>query len=249
MTAGSAGGETASRIGVPEPGVPAMSAGENAPAIRAFAGCIWEPTAVPSSWASRARSAPCGGRCLVPDQRLVTSGWLVTGLRSAAALTDGGVATVFSVPAALLVGTVLYLVPAGLLWSPPARRLTGIPHPLPHPLPIPRRTMYVSVGLQATGASSLRAAKVDRLASTGVLTGPQLRDALLRLRREVLRPHAMCGSAGRAPIRSTGASWTALTPRTARGGSAWSTTTSRSCTSATVNPLTCSPRGRRRAVT
>ncbi|MEU7047798.1 methyltransferase [Streptomyces eurythermus] len=48
----------------------------------------------------------------------------------------------------------------------------------------------MSVDPQATDASSLRAAMVDRLTSTGVLTDPKLRDALLRVRREVLLPHA-----------------------------------------------------------
>ncbi|MGW1650921.1 hypothetical protein ACWCP9_39560 [Streptomyces eurythermus] len=56
-----------------------------------------------------------------------TSVWLVTDVRPAAALTAGGIAAVFSVHAALLVGTVLYLVPAGLLCSSPVRRLTTMP--------------------------------------------------------------------------------------------------------------------------
>jgi protein-L-isoaspartate O-methyltransferase len=48
----------------------------------------------------------------------------------------------------------------------------------------------MSLDLQATDTSSLRAAMVDRLTSAGVLTNPQLRGALLRVRREVLLPHA-----------------------------------------------------------
>ncbi|MFC9890236.1 methyltransferase [Streptomyces pilosus] len=48
----------------------------------------------------------------------------------------------------------------------------------------------MSPDLQVTDASSLRAALVERLTSAGVLTDPRLRDALLRVRREVLLPHA-----------------------------------------------------------
>ncbi|MFF4715251.1 methyltransferase domain-containing protein [Streptomyces eurythermus] len=48
----------------------------------------------------------------------------------------------------------------------------------------------MSIDLQTADASSLRAAMVDRLTSTGVLTDPRLRDALLRVRRETLLPHA-----------------------------------------------------------
>lgn len=60
-----------------------------------------------------------------------TSVWLVTGVRPAAALTAGGITAVSSVQAALLVGTALYLLPAGLLWSSPVRRLTTMPSPAP----------------------------------------------------------------------------------------------------------------------
>nr|WP_268983038.1 MFS transporter [Streptomyces filamentosus] len=60
-----------------------------------------------------------------------TSVWLVTGLRTAAALTAGGLAAAFSVHTALLVGTLLHLVPAGLLWASPIRRMTAMPAPSP----------------------------------------------------------------------------------------------------------------------
>ncbi|MGW2459473.1 hypothetical protein ACWC4J_11050 [Streptomyces sp. NPDC001356] len=43
---------------------------------------------------------------------------------------------------------------------------------------------------QATDTSGLRTALVGRLVSAGVLTDPRLRAALLRVRREVLLPHA-----------------------------------------------------------
>ncbi|MFI9358604.1 protein-L-isoaspartate O-methyltransferase [Streptomyces lydicus] len=46
------------------------------------------------------------------------------------------------------------------------------------------------VDLQAAETSGLRAAMVDRLTSAGVLTDPRLREALLRVYREVLLPHA-----------------------------------------------------------
>jgi MFS family permease len=62
-----------------------------------------------------------------------TSVWLVTGLRPAAALTAGAIAAVFSVHAALIAGTALYLVPAGLLWASPVRRLTTMPTAAPTP--------------------------------------------------------------------------------------------------------------------
>ncbi|MEV5340151.1 methyltransferase [Streptomyces sp. NPDC052676] len=48
----------------------------------------------------------------------------------------------------------------------------------------------MSLDLHAETLSDLRAAMVDRLTSAGVLTDPHLRDALLRVRREVLLPHA-----------------------------------------------------------
>ncbi|MFF0476582.1 methyltransferase [Streptomyces sp. NPDC004284] len=44
--------------------------------------------------------------------------------------------------------------------------------------------------LQPDATSSRRAAMVDRLTSTGTLTDPLLRDALLHVRRETLLPHA-----------------------------------------------------------
>ncbi|MFJ3161356.1 hypothetical protein [Streptomyces kanasensis] len=56
---------------------------------------------------------------------------LITGLRPAAALTAGGIAAAFSVHAALLVRTALHVVPAGLLWFSPVRRLTAMPTPTP----------------------------------------------------------------------------------------------------------------------
>ncbi|MFI9210304.1 methyltransferase [Streptomyces sp. NPDC053253] len=48
----------------------------------------------------------------------------------------------------------------------------------------------MSLDLQAKVLNGLRAAMVDRLTSTGVLTDSRLRDALLRVHREVLLPHA-----------------------------------------------------------
>ncbi|MFB7356070.1 MFS transporter [Streptomyces gardneri] len=59
----------------------------------------------------------------------VTSIWLVTGLRPAAALTAGAVAAASCVHAALIAGTLLYLVPAALLWASPVRRLATMPTP------------------------------------------------------------------------------------------------------------------------
>jgi Na+/melibiose symporter-like transporter len=56
-----------------------------------------------------------------------TSVWLVTGLRPVAALTAGAIAAASSVHAALIAGTLLYLVPAALLWVSPVRRLTTMP--------------------------------------------------------------------------------------------------------------------------
>ncbi|MFC9397484.1 methyltransferase [Streptomyces sp. NPDC057027] len=48
----------------------------------------------------------------------------------------------------------------------------------------------MSLDLQPGATSSRRAAMVDRLTSAGTLTDPLLRDALLRVPREVLLPHA-----------------------------------------------------------
>ncbi|WP_256961965.1 methyltransferase [Streptomyces sp. NRRL B-24572] len=48
----------------------------------------------------------------------------------------------------------------------------------------------MSLDLQPGATSSRRAAMVDRLTSTGTLTDPLLRDALLHVRRETLLPHA-----------------------------------------------------------
>ncbi|MFD6335305.1 MFS transporter [Streptomyces niveus] len=69
-----------------------------------------------------------------------TSVWLVAGIRPLAALTAGAVAAAFSVQAALLTGTLLYLVPVGLLWTSPVRHLASMPatpavsiHPAPTP--------------------------------------------------------------------------------------------------------------------
>ncbi|MGC4916302.1 MFS transporter [Streptomyces albogriseolus] len=63
-----------------------------------------------------------------------TSVWLVTGLRPAAALTAGAIAAASSVHAALIAGTLLYLVPAALLWASPVRRLTTMPTAAPTPV-------------------------------------------------------------------------------------------------------------------
>ncbi|MEU2235370.1 methyltransferase [Streptomyces vietnamensis] len=48
----------------------------------------------------------------------------------------------------------------------------------------------MSLDLQPGATGSRRAAMVDRLTSTGTLTDPLLRDALLHVRRETLLPHA-----------------------------------------------------------
>ncbi|MFJ8676754.1 MFS transporter [Streptomyces sp. NPDC093589] len=66
-----------------------------------------------------------------------TSVWLVSGLRPFAALTAGSIAAVFGVWASLLVGTVLYLVPAALLWASPIRHLAKMPGPPTDPPPPP----------------------------------------------------------------------------------------------------------------
>jgi hypothetical protein len=56
------------------------------------------------------------------------SGWSPACVRPAA-LVAGAIAAAFSMPAALLVGTALYLVPAGPLWSSPVPCLTAMPAP------------------------------------------------------------------------------------------------------------------------
>ncbi|MFE2609767.1 methyltransferase [Streptomyces mirabilis] len=55
--------------------------------------------------------------------------------------------------------------------------------------PIPRKARAISSDLLAV-TTAARAAMVERLDADGVLTDPLLRDALLRVRREVLLPHA-----------------------------------------------------------
>lgn len=60
-----------------------------------------------------------------------TNVWLVAGPRPAAALTAGTIAAASSVHAALIAGTLLYLVPAALLWGSPVRRPTTMPTAAP----------------------------------------------------------------------------------------------------------------------
>lgn len=64
---------------------------------------------------------------------------LVSGARFVAALTAGGIAAVCGVWAALLVGTVLHLVPVVLLWASPVRHLTAMPGAVAEVPPAVRR--------------------------------------------------------------------------------------------------------------
>ncbi|MFE6977130.1 MFS transporter [Streptomyces sp. NPDC057682] len=91
--------------------------------VIALAGAVRAAAAVAAGSAQRSlRHQLCPPELQSRAQQ--TSVWLVTGLRPA-----GGLAAAFSVHAALPVGTALYLVPAGLLWSSPVRRLTAMPAP------------------------------------------------------------------------------------------------------------------------
>ncbi|WP_405851304.1 MFS transporter [Streptomyces sp. NBC_00090] len=78
-----------------------------------------------------------------PGRVLLTSVWLVSGARPFVALTAGGIAAASGVRAALVVGTVLHLAPAVLLWTSPIRRLTAIPAPQEPTPPTPAATPSV----------------------------------------------------------------------------------------------------------
>ncbi|WP_153812156.1 MFS transporter [Streptomyces sp. SUK 48] len=66
-----------------------------------------------------------------------TAVWLASGVRPLAALTAGGIAAICGVRAALLAGTVLYLIPAALVQASRAGRLAAMPCTPGDPLTAP----------------------------------------------------------------------------------------------------------------
>ncbi|WP_405812925.1 MULTISPECIES: hypothetical protein [unclassified Streptomyces] len=56
-----------------------------------------------------------------------TSTWLVSGSKPFAALAGGAVATAYGAHTALVVGTVVLVLPVAVLWRSPVSRLTAMP--------------------------------------------------------------------------------------------------------------------------
>lgn len=95
-------------------------------AVLATAGAVKTAGAVAAGSTQRSlRQQLCPPHLQARVQQI--SAWAVAGGRPLAALTAGGIATIFGVWAALLVGTVLYLVPVALVWVSEVLHLTAMP--------------------------------------------------------------------------------------------------------------------------